>query len=62
MRTFLDYDIGLSAIAKLDISGKKYLNGDNKLSDFGLVFSLRAFFESGTENGETEIGFRARWI
>jgi len=54
------YDIGLSAIAKLDISGRKYLKGDNRFNDFGLVFSLNAFLESGVENGETEIGLSAR--
>ena len=41
-------------------SGTKYLNGDSKFNDFGLVFSLRVALLSGLAKGLIVIGFRAR--
>ena len=41
-------------------SGTKYLNGDNKFNDLGLVFSFRVVLLSGLAKGLTLIGFRAR--
>ena len=41
-------------------SGMKYLNGDSKFNDLGLVFSFRVVLFSGLAKGLMVIGFKAR--
>ena len=45
---------------KVANSGIKYLNGDSKFNDFGLVFSFSAALFSGFAKGLIFIGFSAK--
>lgn len=45
---------------KVANSGIKYLNGESKFNDFGLVFSFNAALFSGLANGLMVMGFRAK--